>query len=442
MDLGRSLRQALSKFTGAPVADEKAVKALCRELQRVLISSDVNVRLVFSLTKKIEARALDSNLAKGLSLREHVVKVVYEELASMMGERHEPSIRPHKVLLLGLYGSGKTTTAGKLAHFYKTRGLSVALVACDVDRPAAFEQLQQVAKMSGSEFYGIKGETDVSKILREAKARAKEDVVIVDSSGRSAFEEALVEQLKQINAQFQPDEKFLVISADIGQVAGKQAAEFHGAIGLTGVIITKLDGSGKGGGALSAVAESKAKVAFIGVGEKMDALEPFDAQKFAGRLLGFPDIGALMEKVKKIAEEEKLPEAIPDKLTLKVFYEQLRAAKKLGPVSGVFSMLGAADLPSDMVKTSEDKLKKYETIINSMTPAERDDAALVKKSRSRIERIAKGAGAKPEDVRDLLAQFEKVEGMFSQFKHNRGFRKKMEKMMKGMGVDMKGMGGN
>ncbi|MFA6489682.1 MAG: signal recognition particle receptor subunit alpha [Candidatus Micrarchaeia archaeon] len=442
MDLGRSLRQALSKFTGAPVADEKAVKALCRELQRVLISSDVNVRLVFSLTKKIEARALDSNLAKGLSLREHVVKVVYEELAAMMGERHEPNIRPHKVLLLGLYGSGKTTTAGKLAHFYKTRGLSVALVSCDVDRPAAFEQLQQVSKMSGAAFYGINGEKDVGKIVADASAKWKEDVIIVDSAGRSAFDSELTEQLKLINSLVMPDEKFLVISADIGQVAGKQAAEFHGAIGLTGVIITKLDGSGKGGGALSAVAESKAKVAFIGVGEKMDALEPFDAQKFVGRLLGFPDIGALMEKVKKIAEEEKLPEAMPDKLTLKVFYEQLRAAKKLGPLSGVFSMLGAADLPSDMVKTSEDKLKRYETIINSMTPAERDDAALVKKSRSRIERIAKGAGAKPEDVRELITQFEKVEGMFSQFKHNRGFRKKMEKMMKGMGVNMQDVGGN
>ena len=442
MDLGRSLRQALSKFTGAPVADEKAVKALCRELQRVLISSAVNVGLVFPLTKKIEARALDSNLAKGLSMREHVVKVVYEELSAMMGERYEPSIRPHKVLLLGLYGSGKTTTAGKLAHFYKTRGLSVALVSCDTDRPAAFEQLQQVAKMSGSAFYGLKGENDIRKIISDSSAKWKEDVIIVDSAGRSAFDANLIEQLKLINSVVQPDDKFLVISADIGQVAGKQAAEFHGAVGLTGVIITKLDGSGKGGGALSAVSESKAKVAFIGVGEKMDALEPFDAQKFVGRLLGFPDIGALMEKVKKIAEEEKLPEAMPDKLTLRVFYEQLRAAKKLGPLSGVFSMLGAADLPSDLVKTSEDKRKRFETIINSMTPAEREDATLLRKSRSRLERVAKGAGAKPEDVRELLTQFEKVEGMFSQFKHNRGFRKRMEKMMKGMGVDMNKMGEN
>lgn len=441
MDLGRSLRQALSKFTGTPVADEKAVKALCRELQRVLISSDVNVKLVFELTKRIENRALEGKLAKGLSLREHVVKVVYEELAAMMGERYEPKLQPHKVLLLGLYGSGKTTTVGKLAHFYKTRGLSVGVVACDVDRPAAYEQLEQVSRQSGAAFYGINGEKDVRKIISDAKSKWKEDIMIVDSSGRSAFEEALVEQLKVINAEFAPDEKFLVLSADIGQVAGKQAAEFHGAVGLSGVVITKMDGSGKGGGALSAVAASKAKVAFVGTGEKMDALEPFDAQKFTGRLLGFPDLGALMEKVRKIADEEKLPAEMEEKLTLRAFYEQLKAAKKLGPLSSVFSMLGAADVPSDMVKTSEGKLKKFETIINSMTPQEREDASLLRKHRGRMARIAAGSGTTEADVRDLLSQFEKVSGMFDQFKKNRGMRKRMEKMMRGSGVDLSKLGG-
>ena len=441
MDLGRSLRQALAKFTGAPVADEKAVKALCRELQRVLISSDVNVRLVFELTKKIENRALDAKRAKGLSLREHVVKVVYEELSSLLGEKYEPRISPHRVLLLGLYGSGKTTTAGKLAHFYKSRGLSVALVSCDTDRPAAFEQLQQVAAHSGAGFYGIAGEKDVRRIMADAKKRWKEDVVIVDSAGRSAFDSQLTEQLKLINSLAEPDEKFLVVSADVGQVAGRQAAQFHEAVGLSGVIITKMDGSGKGGGALSAVASSGTKAAFIGTGEKMDALETFDAQKFVGRLLGFPDLAALMEKVKRAAEEEKLPGQIGDKLTLRVFYEQLRAAKKLGPLSNVFSMMGASDLPSDMVKTSEDKLKKFEVIICSMTPEEREDASLLRRHRTRIARIAKGSGTSEQDVRELLTQFEKVGSMFNQFKKNRGFRKKMEKMMKGANVDLTKMGG-
>lgn len=301
--------------------------------------------------------------------------------------------------------------------------------------------MEQVARISCAAFYGIKGEKDVAKILESAKAKWKEDIIIVDSSGRSAFEVPLVEQLKQINSLFSPEEKFLVISADIGQVAGRQAEQFHTAVGLSGVVITKLDGSGKGGGALSAVAASQAKVAFVGTGEKMDALEPFNAQKFVGRLLGFPDLEALMEKVKKISDEESLPAQMEDKLTLKVFYEQLKAAKKLGPLSGVFSMLGAADVPQDLVKNSEDKLKKFENIINSMTPAERDDASLLRKSRSRIERIAKGSGASEKDVRELLSQFEKVEGMFSQFKHNRGFRKRMEKMMRGSNIDLSKLGG-
>ncbi|MCX8194538.1 MAG: signal recognition particle receptor subunit alpha [Candidatus Micrarchaeota archaeon] len=441
MDLGRSLRAALAKFTGAPIADEKAVKSLCRELQRVLISSDVNVKLVFELTKKIESRALDSKLAKGLSLREHVVKVVYEELSLLMGEKYEPSLKPHKILLLGLYGSGKTTTAGKLAHFYKSRGLSVAMVSCDVDRPAAYEQLEQVARQSGAAFYGIKGERDVKRIIAEASRRWKEDIIICDSSGRSAFEEPLVEQLKEINKEFLPDEKFLVISADIGQIAGKQAEQFHQAVGLSGVIITKMDGSGKGGGALSAVAASKAKVAFIGTGEKMDALEPFDSQKFVGRLLGFPDIGTLIEKVKKIAEEEKLPETAEEKLTLRVFYEQLKAAKKLGPLSSVFSMLGAADMPQEVVRTSEEKLKKFESIINSMTPQEREDASLFRKQKSRIERVARGSGTSEAEVRELLAQFERVNNLFNQVKKNRGMRKRIEKMLQGSGLDLKKIGG-
>ncbi|MEM4348436.1 MAG: signal recognition particle receptor subunit alpha [Candidatus Anstonellaceae archaeon] len=430
------MRQALARFTGAPVADEKAVKALCRELQRILISSDVNVKLVFELTKKIESRSLDSKLPPGLSLREHVVKVLYEELVGMLGESFTPKISPHKILLLGLYGSGKTTTAGKIAHFYKTRGLSVAVVCCDTDRPAAYEQLKQVASQAGARFIGIPNEKDVQKILQQTMPTWKEDIIIIDSAGRSAFEPDLVEQLKQIAQIAQPEEKFLVVSADIGQVAGKQAAQFHQAVGLSGVVITKMDGSGKGGGALSAVAASGAKVAFIGTGEKIDAIEPFDAQKFVGRLLGFPDIKTLLEKIKKIAEEEKLAETEPDKLTLEVFYQQLRAAKKLGPLSSVFSMLGASDMPAELLQASQDKLKKFEAIISSMTPQERQDASLLRKQKSRIERIAKGSGTTEQDVRQLLDHFEKVSSLFNQFKKNRGLRKKMEKMLKGMNIDM------
>jgi len=274
------------------------------------------------------------------------------------------------------------------------------------------------------------------------EALKNSDVIILDSSGRSAFDTDLQGELKSIHDSFEPNERFLVISADIGQVAGKQAAEFNSTVPLTGVVITKLDGSGKGGGALSAVASTGAKVAFIGLGEKAEDFEPFDSKKYVGRLLGFPDLEALISKMQKITEEEQInPEAmLEEKFTIKTFYDQLKATKKMGPLKSVFGMLGMVDLPKDMVEQSEEKLKKYEVIINSMTPAERDDASLLKKSRTRQERIAKGAGVKTEDVRRLLTEFEKMEKMMGMFKKNRGFRKQMEKMMKGGGLKMPGAG--
>jgi signal recognition particle subunit SRP54 len=442
MDLGSGLRRALKKLTGAALVDEHTVRETIREIQRVLISGDVNVSLVSELSKRIEKRALDDKALKGIGGREHVVKVVYEELSSIMGEQHVPRMEKQRILLLGLFGSGKTTTSGKLARMFKKKGLSVGLICCDTMRPAAYEQLQQNAERAGAKFYGQKGEKDAAKIVRDAVAEAKEDVLILDSAGRSAFDDELSRELKDVTAIFKPDEKLLVLNADIGQVAKRQAEEFNKAVGLTGVIITKMDGSGKGGGALSAVAASGTKVSFIGTGEKQDDLEPFDSKKFVGRLLGFPDLESLMEKVKEIASESNIDEKamMEEKFTIKAFYEQLKAAKKMGPLKGIFQMLGAPDVPKEMVEQSEEKLKQYEVMINSMSKQERDDVTLLKKSRARLERVAKGSGTKPEQVRDLIAQFEKVEKMMGQFKKNRGFRKQMEKMMKGgLGGKMPGM---
>ncbi|MEW6329098.1 MAG: signal recognition particle receptor subunit alpha [Candidatus Micrarchaeota archaeon] len=431
MDLGYGLRRALAKITGAAIVDEKAVKELVKELQRVLITNDVNVKLVFELSKRIEERALREKPVAGTSAKEHVVRVVYDELVKMMGERHEPKLQKQKILLLGLFGSGKSTSVAKIAKFYKEKGLGVGVICADVSRPAAYEQLEQLSHKISVDFYGAKGEKDAEKIVRDGLARLRDDVIIVDSSGRSAFDPELIEELKKIERELRADEKFLVISADIGQIAGKQAEEFHNALGLTGVIITKMDGSGKGGGALSAVAASNAKVAFIGTGEKMDDVEPFDAPKFVGRLLGFPDLEALLEKVRKVAEEEKItPEALEEKFTFKTFQDQLRAAKKLGPLKNVFQMLGASDLPPELMQQSEEKLRKYDVIINSMTRREREDAGRLRKNKSRIERIARGAGVPPEDVRELLSHFEKVEKMVSSFKKNRGLRRQMEKLMR------------
>lgn len=437
MDLGKKLREALSKLTGKPYVDADDVKALIKDLQRVLISSDVNVKLVLGLSKRIEERALKTEKVESLTLKEHVTKIVYEELVRFMGRTYSPRLDKHRVLMCGLYGSGKTTTCAKLAHFYKTKGLSVGLIAADTDRPAAQEQLEQLAKQVGAAYYTIKGEKDPAVIVKDAMKKAKEEIIIVDSAGRSAFDGHLVEELRAIAGQLKPDESYLVVSADIGQIAGKQATEFNSAVPLSGVIVTKMDGSGKGGGALSSVAASDAKISFVGLGEKPADFEVYNSEKFVGRLLGVPDIGALMERIKEISTETDVKKLESEELTIEAFYEQLKAAKKLGPLGNVFSMLGAADIPKEMVQQSEGKLKKFESMINSMTKQEKREAALLKSNPNRIARIAKGSGCTEKEVREFLGQFEKVEKMMNMFKKNRGFRKKMEKMMKGGIGDLK-----
>lgn len=289
MDLGEGLRKAIAKLTGATIIDARTIKEFNKELQRALISADVDVALALSLTQKIEDIALKESLPPGVSAKDYITNIVYEELVRLMGESYEPEIRPKRILLLGLYGSGKTTTAAKLAKFYQDRGLGSALIACDVFRPAAYEQLETLAKQAGVGFFGIKGETDVEKIVRQATASLRDKkVLICDTSGRNALDGELISELKAISGEFEPTEKLLVINADTGQVAGKQAKEFDGAVKLTGVIVTKLDGSGKGGGALSAVSAAHVNVSFIGTGEKLNALELYDPKKFVGRLLGVP----------------------------------------------------------------------------------------------------------------------------------------------------------
>ncbi len=433
MDLGKKLRETLAKLTNKPYVDEEAVKALIKDLQRVLIASDVNVKLVLEFSKHVEQRALGSERVPSLSMREHVLKVVYDELVGIMGKSYQPRLDKHRILVLGLYGSGKTTTCSKLAYFYKSKGLSVGLVGADTDRPAAQDQLEQLAAKIKVPFYTTRGEKNPSKIVETALKHAKEEVMIIDSAGRSALDEELAQELKGIVDVLKPEETYLVVSGDIGQIAGKQAQEFDKITKISGVIITKMDGSGKGGGALSAVAYTDAKTSFIGLGEKVEDLEVYDAPRFVGRLLGVPDFQGLIEKVNAIAKEHDMSKLQSEEFTIETFYEQLKAAKKMGPLGGVMSMMGMSDLPKEVTNQGEEKLKKFESMINSMTLKERKDATLLKKSGSRIARIAKGSGCTEQDVREFLNQFEKMEKMLGAFKHNRGFRKQMERMMKGGG---------
>lgn len=424
VSLEKSLREAIAKFIKLSIVDEKAIKELTKEIQKALISADVNVKLAVELAKKINERALKEEIKKGLTLREHVLNIVYEELTNLLGQSYVPEIKRKKILLIGLYGSGKTTSAAKIANYFTKRGLSVLLVGADVERAAAREQLKQLSALANAKFFSIENASS-KEIVLKALEISKEDIIIVDSAGRSAFDDVLAKELKEIYEILKPDEVFLVLSADIGQVAGKQAEQFSKILPINGIILTKMDGSSKGGGALSAVSKANCKISFIGTGEKIDDLELYDAKNYVSRLLGMPDIKGLIEKFEKIKDEVKISEE--DRIDLETFRMQLKAAKKLGPFGKVMSMFGAS-VPAEVIASGEEKIKKFEAILDSMTKEERRNPDLLKKNPSRIKRIALGSGCKEEDVKNLLNEFEKMKKMLEMFIKNRSFRARFEKM--------------
>ncbi len=430
MDLGEGLRKAIAKLTGATIIDAKTVREFNKELQRALISADVNVELVLSLTQKLEDAALKEKLPEGVSAKDYITNMLYEQLIALMGESFVPVMKPKHVLLLGLYGSGKTTTAAKLARYYQERGLSSALIACDVSRPAAYEQLETLAKQAGVGFYGIKDEIDVRKILKGAQAALKDKkVLICDTSGRNALDKSLLDQLKVVDEEFKPDEKVLVINADTGQVAGKQAKEFDNAVKLTGVVVTKLDGSGKGGGALSAVSAAHVGIEFIGTGEKLNAIELYDSKKYVGKLLGIPDLESLVSNVQQAIKDAnvKPEEMASEELSYSTFYTQLKAMSKMGPLNNMMASLGVS-ASKEALEQSEVKMKRYKAIIDSMTHMEREDGSLLSNS-GRIKRIARGSGSTEKEVRELISDFNKMKKMYKLMKNDRNVRKQFSKFM-------------
>jgi signal recognition particle subunit SRP54 len=293
-NLGQSLRNVLKKITGASPIHEALVKEITRDIQRALLQSDVNVKLVLEMTKEVERRALNEEPPAGTSPKEHGVRIIYDELIKILGQPRPLTLTKQTIMMVGLYGQGKTTTTGKLARYFHKKGLSVGLIAADVHRPAAYDQLKQIADKVGVKIYGEPGEKDATKIAANGMRQyANMDVVLVDTSGRHALEDDLIAELKRVADVVKPTERILVLDAAVGQQAGPQAKAFHDAVGVTSVIITKMDGTAKGGGALSAVAQTKASIVFIGVGEHLTDLEPFDRTRFISRLLGMGDIQSL-----------------------------------------------------------------------------------------------------------------------------------------------------
>ncbi len=407
--LSTKLRDAMDRLTkGSP--DKDAVEALVKEIQRALLSADVDVKLVFQLSESIRKRAFE-DIPPALTRREHVIKVVYEELTRIMGEKKSViELKPKKILLSGLFGSGKTTTAAKLARFYQKHGLKPALVCCDTVRPAAYEQLMQLSERIDVPFYGEKGEKDPDKVLKNALKKITADVLIVDSSGRNALDKELINEIKQLNKTLQPDEKILVIPADIGQAAKQQANAFHEALQITDVIVTKLDATAKGGGALTACYETGAKVKFITVGETVEALELYDPQKFVARLLGMPDLETLLDKARAVIDEKSAEKIVKGDFDIEDFYSQIEGMQKMGPLSGVFDMLGMGKAASKVdLEVQEAKMKKWKYAIQSMTREERANPDLI--NSSRVRRIAHGSGLRESDVRELISNYSKSKKM-------------------------------
>ncbi len=442
--LSDSLKNTLKKIAGSLFVDETLINELIKDIQRALLQSDVNVNLVFELSKKIKERALKEETPQGLTKKEHLVNIVYEELTNFLGkEAKELKItkKPTKIMLVGLFGSGKTTTAGKLGKFFRKRGHKVAVMQTDTWRPAAYEQLKQVAEQAGVDFFGRKEEKNALKIYREFEGKLKDyDLVVIDTAGRDALSSELIEELNGLNAVVKADERLLVISADLGQAAQKQAEAFHESCRITGVIVSKIEGTAKGGGALTACAVTQAPIVFIGVGEKIDELEAFNPQRFVGRLIGWGDLETLLEKAKESFSEEQAKDMserlLKGDFNLLDLYEQMASLKKMGSLKKLMEMIpgfSQIKLPKEMLDVQEGKLEKWKFALSSMTKEELEEPEII--SSERLDRIAQGSGVNISLIRELLKQYKMSKKMMKNFKDE----KDIEKMMRKMGGRLPGM---
>ncbi len=434
--LGSSLKDTFKKIAGLGVVDKEAVDRIVLDLQRSLLQADVDVSLVSELSKNIKQKVLNAKLPAGLTLKEFFIKTLYDELVNFLGsEKGELEIKPQKIMLIGLFGSGKSTTVAKIGRWFKTRGLSVGFVACDVHRPAAKEQLRQLSEQLEVKVY-TDGKT-AEDVAKNALKQAKEDVLIFDTAGRNALDQELATELKNLANLVKADEVLLVIPADLGQAAKRQGSEFVKLVGITGIIVTKLDGTAKGGGALSASSVTGAKVKFIGLGEKMDAFEEYDPKRFVSRLIGYGDIQGLLEKAKDVGLDEKKAEKIASgEFTLEDFVEQVKSMQKMGPLSSLTNMipgLSGAKIPKGMLDVQEEKMKKWKFMMDSMTPDERKNPEIIKQART--IRIAKGSGTKPEDVKNLVKNYEKIKKVMKTIGGGKGLKRgQFAQLAKQMGV--------
>lgn len=427
--LSGKLQNTINKFRGKGRVTEKDVKEMMREIKLALLEADVNFKVVKDFIAKVSERAVGQDVLESLTPGQQVIKIVNEELVDLMGKVASKltfaNNQPTVYMMVGLQGSGKTTTSGKLASLLRKQGKKPLLVACDVYRPAAVKQLQVVGNQLGIPVFAIEGNTDPVYIAKEALKQANSklyDIVIIDTAGRLHINEELMEELENIKKAVHPQEILLVIDSMTGQDAVNVAESFNQKLGVDGLILTKLDGDTRGGAALSVKAVTGKPIKFACIGEKLSDIEPFHPERMASRILGMGDVLSLIEKAQDAFDEKKAIELQKkirsQQFTLDDFLDQMQQVKKMGPLNQVLGMIpGMNNKALQDVEVDEKGLSHIEAIIKSMTAKERNDPSIL--NGSRRKRIAAGSGTTVQEVNRLLKQFEDM--------------KKLMKMMSGTG---------
>lgn len=424
--LADRLQNTMQKIRGKGKVSEADVKEMMREVRLALLEADVNFKVVKDFVKKVTERAVGQEVVKSLTPGQQVIKVVKEELTELMGGEQSKIAAanrpPTVIMMVGLQGAGKTTTTGKLANLLRKKyNRKPLLVAADIYRPAAIKQLETLGKQLSMPVFSLGDQVSPVEIAKQAVAKAKEDhndYVLIDTAGRLHVDENLMDELKQIKELSKPDEIFLVVDAMTGQDAVNVAQSFNEQLGLTGVVLTKLDGDTRGGAALSIRAVTNTPIKFVGLGEKLDALEAFHPERMASRILGMGDVLTLIEKAQANVDEEKAKE-LEKKMrtasfTLDDFLDQLGQVKKMGPLDEILKMMPGANKIKGMnnLQIDEKQISHVEAIIQSMTANEKTHPEII--NANRRKRIAKGSGTSIQEVNRLLKQFEDMKKMMKQ----------------------------
>jgi signal recognition particle subunit SRP54 len=422
-NLSDKLQRVFKNLRGEGKLSAENMESALREIRMALLEADVNFRVVKQLIENIKAKAMGEEVMSALSPSQQVIKIVHEELIKILGS-HESKLRyanepPSVFLIVGLQGSGKTTSTGKLARWLSRNGHRPMLVSVDIYRPAAREQLRVIAKEIGQSLYEGTAEEklplDLARSARREAVQSGRDVLLVDTAGRLHIDDQLMTELKQLKEQLNPVEILFVADAMTGQDAVKSADEFHKQLGITGIILTKMDGDARGGAALSIRNVTGQPLKFVGVGEKPDAFEPFHPDRAANRILGMGDILSFIEKASEELDQKKAVEMqrklIDNEFTLEDFRDQLRQIRKLGPLSGLLDMMPKVGMLKELkdVKVDENEINRVVAIIDSMTHKERDNHMIINGSRRR--RIAKGSGTSVQEVNQLLKQYAQARKM-------------------------------